>query len=215
MPKFIALGLLYLLALDARATAEPATPPSAANQQVETIVIFRHGEKPAGDLGQLTPQGFNRAIALSTVLPEKFGRPDFLFAPDPGEKVGTASASYNYIRPLATIEPMAIKLGMPVKTPCGFTEIAQLDAELTKPDYANSMVFVAWEHVYAQKAAIALLKMYGGDASAVPVWPGRDYDSLYIIKITRASGDKPVAMFIHDHEDLDGESKEMPKPAGQ
>jgi hypothetical protein len=222
MLRIIGLTVLCGLLVGAGPAAQPATGPTtapvpdqAAIGEVETIVIFRHGEKPAGDLGQLTPQGLNRAIALSTVLPQKFGRPDFLFAPDPGEKVGSAGGGYNYVRPLATIEPTAIKLGMPVKTPWGFTQIDQLDDELTKPDYASATVFVAWEHVYAQKAAVALLKMYGGDASAVPAWPGRDYDSLYIIKITRTPGGVPSAVFIHDHEGLDGQSKEMPKPAGQ
>ena len=50
---------------------------------METVVILRHGEKPEGGLGQLAPQGFNRALALSVVLPQKFGKPDYLFAPDP------------------------------------------------------------------------------------------------------------------------------------
>jgi len=34
----------------------------------ETIVFFRHGEKPSAGLGQLTCQGLNRALALPDVL---------------------------------------------------------------------------------------------------------------------------------------------------
>jgi hypothetical protein len=42
--------------------------------KVETIVGIRHGEKPLLGLGQLTCKGLNRALALSQVLLEKFGR---------------------------------------------------------------------------------------------------------------------------------------------
>jgi hypothetical protein len=53
--------------------------------KVETIVGIRHGEKPLLGLGQLTCKGLNRALALSQVLLEKFGRPSSIFAPDPNQ----------------------------------------------------------------------------------------------------------------------------------
>ena len=56
---------------------------AASAQAEETIVFFRHGEKPAGGLGQLTCQGLNRALALPGVLLDKFGTPDYLYAPNP------------------------------------------------------------------------------------------------------------------------------------
>jgi len=34
----------------------------------ETIVFMRHGEKPSDGYGQLTCQGFNRSLAIPTVL---------------------------------------------------------------------------------------------------------------------------------------------------
>lgn len=191
--------------------AKPSAP--ATQPAVETIVIFRHGEKPADGLGQLTPQGLNRALALTTVLPEKFGRPDYLFAPDPREKVSDRGGLFNYLRPLATIEPMAIRLGMPVQTPCGFKDIEELDEELCKPQYEHSVIFVAWEHLYAQKAAAALFKRFGGNPSEVPSWPGADYDSLYVVKIRRVPGEAPTATFTHEHEGLDGQSTTMPTAA--
>jgi hypothetical protein len=197
-------------------TTAPSTQPSADNQTLsgtETIVFLRHGEKPAGGLGQITPQGFNRAIALAKVLPAKFGKPDYLFAPDPGPKVTDAGEPYNYIRPLATIEPTAIALGLPVQTPCGFLEIGKLEAELTDPKYASATIFVAWEHRMEAKAAADLITQFGGDASVVPAWKGKDFDSLYVVKITRTLGQPTSASFTLDHEGLDNQSTTMPAPA--
>jgi len=191
-------------------TTAPATQP--ASTTVETVVFLRHGEKPAAGLGQLTPQGLNRALALATVLPKKFGKPDFIFAPDPAALVYDYGSEFSYIRPLATIEPLAIRLQMPVQTPFGYKDIDKLDAELAKPKYARATIFVAWEHGYAAIGAADLLKIFGNN-SDVPKWPGRDYDSLYIIKITRAPGARPIATFIHDHEGLNGQSTQMPAPA--
>jgi hypothetical protein len=195
----------------------PATTMPSADEQAisgtETIVFLRHGEKPAHGLGQITPQGFNRAIALSKVLPAKFGKPDFLFAPDPGQKVTDAGSPYNYVRPLATIEPTAIVLGMPVQTPCGFLEIGKLDQELTDPKYANATIFVAWEHGMEAKAAANLIAQFGGNAADVPPWKGKDFDSLYVVKIVRTAGQPTVATFSLDHEDLNNLSTTMPAPA--
>jgi len=159
------------------------------------------------------PQGFNRALALATVLPEKFGRPDYLFAPDPHQKVSDKGRLFNYVRPLATIEPLAVKLGMPVNTPFGFRDTVELNDELTNDKYAGAMIFVAWEHVMAEKAAQDLLKAYGADIKQVPTWAGPDYDSLYIIKITRTPDHAPTAAFTIDHEGLDNQSSSMPTPA--
>lgn len=201
-----------------RPTSRPAlpvpTPEAPVASGTETIVFFRHGEKPAGGRGQLTPQGLNRALALAKVLPEKYGKPDFLFAPDPSAtKVSEGKSVYYYIRPLATIEPTAISLGMPVLTPFGFAQIDKLNAELTQAKYARSTIFVAWEHGYEQKAVANLVKQFGGDETQVPHWSGGDYDSLFVVRIAREAG-KPVAVtFTHDHQGLDGQSKEMPVPA--
>nr|AWN00225.1 hypothetical protein [uncultured organism] len=196
---------------------QPATAPSAeegTTSGTETIVFLRHGEKPPGGLGQLTPQGFNRAIALSKVLPEKFGKPDFIFAPDPADKVNDSGAGpYFYVRPLVTIEPTAIALGMQIQTPFGFRQITPLLDELTKPSYAKSLVFVAWEHVYEAKAVTMLVEKYGGNSADVPEWHGSDYDSLYIVRLTRTPGQPIKAVFTHEQEGLDHESKSMPAPA--
>jgi len=53
----------------------------------QTLVFLRHAEKPAGGLGQLNCQGLNRAIDLAQLLPEKFGKADFVFAANPTRNV--------------------------------------------------------------------------------------------------------------------------------
>ncbi|HET6251971.1 MAG TPA: hypothetical protein VFE47_30075 [Tepidisphaeraceae bacterium] len=214
-PAYLLIAALLAATVLAADTQPAAEHSATATKTVETIVIFRHGEKPASGLGQLTPQGLNRALGISTVLPAKFGKPNYLFAPDPREKVSDRGGLYNYVRPLATIEPLAIRLGMPVQTPCGYRDVAELNDELKNQKYAGATIFVAWEHGYAQRAAVDLVKSLGGNASKVPQWKDDDYDSLYVVKITRESGRAPAVSFELDHEGLDGQSEKMPSAAGK
>ena len=85
-----------------------------SDDAVETIVLVRHGEKPDKGLGQLDCQGLNRALALTPVIAKTFGRPSAIFAPDPSRQKQDDGASYDYVRPLATIEPTAIFFRLPV-----------------------------------------------------------------------------------------------------
>lgn len=170
----------------------------------ETIVAIRHAEKPPAGLGQLTCRGLNRALKLPKVLVSRFGRPDAIYAPDPA--VGVADGSnthYSYVRPLVTIEPTAIKLGMPVNAQIGFTDIAKLQSELTAPANANALIFVAWEHLMLNEFARQMLRSYGKDPSAVPDWPNDDYDRIYIFKIEPNQG-KPALTFQVEYEHLNG-----------
>src|SRR5580658_912983 len=75
----------------------------------ETIVAIRHAEKPPTGLGQLTCRGLNRALKLPKVLVPRYGKPDRIYAPDPGTRIGQlGNLNYSYVRPLMTIEPTAI-----------------------------------------------------------------------------------------------------------
>jgi hypothetical protein len=84
----------------------------------ETIVLVRHGEKPAAGLGQLTGKGLNRALALPSLLVGRYGKPDFIYAPNPSVQLYDnrehSGPLYSYVRPLATIESTAIRLGLPM-----------------------------------------------------------------------------------------------------
>jgi len=174
----------------------------------ETIVFFRHGEKPSGGYGQLTCQGFNRAIALHDVLVSRFGKPAYLFAPSPTPKMADPAGSFYYVRPLATIEPMAIRLGLPVNAHYGYADYTSLVNALTSTTYAGSTVFVAWEHAYLVKAVQAILNKYNAGVTA-PAWTSGDYDGLYIVKLTNVDG-YVTATFRRDYEGLNNQSTSCP-----
>jgi hypothetical protein len=185
----------------ARATfAGTAVTRASSGTTTETLVFFRHGEKPAGGYGQITCQGLQRALALPSVLTSRYGNAQFAFAPNPAVMVPDPAGSFYYVRPLATIEPTAIRLGLPVNTKYGYTDIAGIQAELTSGAYASSTVFVAWEHQYLQNLVQNIMNAYGSGVT-VPAWVSGDYDSLYVVRIT-VSGGAASAQFVHDYEGL-------------
>lgn len=165
------------------------------------IVIMRHGEKPPAGLGQLDCQGLNRSLALIKVLDNKFGKPNHIFAPNPAEKVLDFGLGYNYIRPLATIEPTAIYYGMPVNTQFGFTQVSDLAEELLKIRYKFDLIFVAWEHLNAVDLMKKIVSLAGSDIE-VPEWHGSDFDSLYIIEVDPLKLSSMT--LIHDQQNLNG-----------
>lgn len=198
------------------ATASPGAPVAArvaGTSAQETIVFLRHGEKPEAGLGQLDCKGLNRSLALPAVLSVQFGRPDAIFAPNPSKQKDDSGALYDYVRPLATIEPTAIADGLPVDTTFGYDDIDALQAALALPQYRNAMIFVAWEHKQIVKLTKALLKANGGDAKMVPKWPGSDFDGLYVVRIKRTDGQTSAA-FERRSENLEGQPDTCPSPAG-
>ena len=180
---------------------------ASGDASVETIVAIRHGEKPLDGLGNLTCRGLNRALAIPNVLLPRYGKPAFIFAPDPTEKVD--GGKYYYVRPLATIAPTAIRCQLPINTAYGYTHIDQLADELKKPAYRNALVFVTWEHLFLDKFAQLLVKSYGDDPAQVPSWSNDDYDSIFVFKITHQDGHDSL-VFSKDHEGLNNLSDSCP-----
>ena len=193
-PFAAALVLLAVGATDARAQ--------------QTIVFFRHGEKPAGGLGQLTCQGLNRALALPDVLIGKFGAADFLYAPNPAVKISEPAGSFFYVRPLATLEPTAIRLGLSVNTNYGYTDVAGLESRLITADKAQTTIFVAWEHAQLVKVVQNIMNHYGGGA-AVPPWTTGDFDGLYVVNVDYV-GSSIHAQFRRDLEGLNNRLTSCP-----
>jgi hypothetical protein len=189
-------------------TAYAQPRPSPEPPGIETIVMIRHGEKPPGGLGQLTCQGENRALALPAVLKEKFGKPQAIFAPNPADTKKDRAGTFDYIRPLATIEPSAIAFGMAVDTTYGYDDVAGLKAALTAPRFQNSVVIVAWEH--HKIVALAATFLPGGQ-SGVPAWKEDDYDGIYVIRLVSRSG-KVTADFQRSSEGLNGLPETCPAP---
>jgi hypothetical protein len=169
----------------------------------QTLVFLRHAEKPAAGLGQLTCQGLNRALALPTVLIGRYGTPDFVYAPNPDVKMIDSGESYYYVRPLATIEPTAIRSAKSVNTKYGFNEIAGLESLLIQATKANTTIFVAWDHIYMPMLVQHIMNEYGGGVK-VPAWVTGDYDTLYVVHVNY--GSTITATFHTDVEGLNGQS---------
>lgn len=180
-----------------------------SDDAAETIVFIRHGEKPDLGLGQLNCQGLNRALALPPVIEKTFGKPAVIFAPDPSQQKEDEGASYDYVRPLATIEPTAIFFGLPVSASFGLTNISGLQAAIEQPRYRNALVIVSWEHKLIEAMARNLISAHGGDASLVPKWHGDDFDSIYVVTIA-GGGDVGKATFAHKSEGLNGQPSSCP-----
>ena len=184
MPSTIFVGLAvtsHVSGVTATATFASTTvtgsaaPPPVATQ---TLVFLRHGEKPSGGYGQITCQGLRRALALPDVLIGRFGQPRYVFAPNPSPKIGDPAGTFHYVRPLATIEPTAIRLGLPVNAQYGWADIAGLQDELLSPAYATATIFVAWEHAKLVQVVQSIMNFYASGVT-VPQWTSGDYDSLY------------------------------------
>jgi hypothetical protein len=201
--------LLSVGGLCAGSLALSAGAANAAEGNTETIIFVRHGEKPAQGYGQLNCQGLNRALALPAVIAAKFGKPDLIYAPDPGQQKDDSGHPYYYIRPLATIEPTAIQFQMPVQTPYGFAQIDQLGTALVNPANRNKLIVVAWEHKLIVKLLRQMMAAHGGNAADVPKWQSDDFDSIYIVKLDWQSG-TARASFKHDQQGLNGRATDCP-----
>src|SRR5580692_4946703 len=192
------------------ADPQPAVPAVSPATAVETIVFLRHGEKPEKEIGQLNCQGLNRALALPRILTSKFGKPDYIFAPASSRMSNiVGGVGYNYLRPLATIEPTAIELGMPVDTDFAYTDIDGLRSELTGEKYQNALIFIAWDHHELENVVKQLVSEFHGNPDEVPHWKGKDFDSLYIVRITSHDATKSIA-FTLDQEGISNLSPDCP-----
>lgn len=173
-----------------------------------TVIILRHGEKPDQGLGQLTCQGLNRSLALAQVLLSRYGMPDAIYAPSPAILKEDKGTPYPYVRPLATVEPLAIRAQRPITIVGGMTETLPLVEMVTS--HHDGTYVIAWEHHWAETLAKQLLVAFGGKPTDVPKWKDDDFDSLYVISSTSQNNDKPLVTFRHEYEGLNGMSDQCP-----
>ncbi|MEB2654016.1 histidine phosphatase family protein [Pseudomonas siliginis] len=193
LPSLLAVSALFLSLESSESRAQPA-------DGTQTLVFLRHAEKPEGGLGQLNCQGLNRAIDLSTLLPEKFGKADYVFAANPTRNVeeGELDNSYSYIRPLMTISPAAIKLGLPVNIEFSANDTSDLARELLDEKYHNSTIYTAWSHGYLPD----LINKVAGNAvgerqNITDDWAGDDFDSLYVLTLKWHNGKASLQSHIY------------------
>ena len=135
-----------------------------------TIVLIRHGEKPVqGD--NLSPQGFNRALQLSTILHNRFGIPDHVYVPAIGTDVTTTHA-----RMFQTISPMAIQYNLGVNSKFDEHDYSGVADHIREK---MGLALLVWEH----HAIPELAKTMG--ITNPPDWPDDDYDSIWIITVNQ------------------------------
>jgi hypothetical protein len=116
---------------------------------------------------------------------------------------------YDYVRPLATIEPTAIWFGLPVDISLDVYDREGLQAALEKRRALDRNVFilVVWEHKQIAPIVRALLTAHGADAAMVKEvkdWEGTDFDSMYVVT-TGQRGDATTTTFDHKYEGLNGQ----------
>lgn len=184
------------------ASLAPAAHADGATT-TETIVFVRHGEKPAAGFGQLNCRGLARSLALPAVIETRFGRPDAVFAPSPASRKPDGGVPYDYVRPLATVEPTAIRFGLPVDTRFGWNDLDGLEAALLAPERAGSRLLVGWEHDEIVEITRRLLARFGGDPASVPKWRGGDFDRVHVLTLTRTPDGGTRAELTIEHEGLD------------
>lgn len=188
--RHLLLGLAFAAALVPLAldTVESRAQPVDGTQ---TLVFLRHAEKPSEGLGQLNCQGLNRALELATLLPERFGEADYVFAANPSRHVeeGSDDQRYSYIRPLVTISPSAIRLGLPVNIDFGANDTADLADELLSSKYRNATVYTAWSRGYLPELINTVAgKALGEDWTLAEDWHRDDFDTLYVLTLTWRDG---------------------------
>jgi hypothetical protein len=209
LARILASSLVSTLAAAAPGAYAASTAAAATTGNMETLVFVRHGEKPAAGLGQLSCKGLNRALALPAVIAAKYGKPDAIYAPDPGEQKDDGGKAYYYVRPLATVEPTAVQFGLPIQTPYGYSQIGKLSDALVDPKWRNRTVLVGWEHREIETLVRQIVQAHGGNPDDVPKWKSADFDSIYVLHIDWSSG-TPQVSFAHDREGLDGRSDACP-----
>lgn len=166
-----------------------------------TVVIVRHGEKPPQGLGQLNCRGLNRALALAPILLSRYGTPAAIYAPNPAQTKTDHGVAYAYIRPLATVEPLAIRAGLPVNLQWGMTDVPDMAEQMLAA--APGTYIVGWEHHWGENLARYLLSRLGGNPLEVPEWSDGDFDSIYVVRIADGNGSRHVS-FSREREGLDG-----------
>ena len=170
-------------------SAAMATPVAAQDQTgtsgVQTIIFIRHAEKPSDGRGMLNCRGLNRALLLPSWFEANIPAPDHIFAPNPSVKATEISGDglrYDYVRPLLTIGPTAIRFGLPINTQLPYNDPGLLADTLTEPAYRDDVSLVAWEHNFISATVMTLHKRFASNAP-IASWKEDDFSSVVTVTI--------------------------------
>jgi phosphohistidine phosphatase SixA len=148
------------------------------------ILVMRHAEKPDDEADRhLSPQGHGRAEKLARYIPEKFGRPHFIFAAADSEKSQ---------RPRETAEPLHKAIDIAIDARIADKDCADLATELlTKHHLSEQRIVVCWHHGHIPK----LMDKLGAKPGDYPD-PWDDNVFNLILKLDYDVGGAPVVTKI-------------------
>lgn len=131
------------------------------------IVLIRHAEKPKkGD--NLTCQGLNRSMQLSSLLYARFGVPSSTYIP-----AMALGDSTKHSRMFQTIIPFAVKYNLALTSKFMENDSAAIAGDILQK---KGTVLVIWEH----KRISSIVRALGIKDNGLR-WPDDDYDSIWII----------------------------------
>ena len=191
---FLAFSLLGIVASGLHGAPARATP--------ELVLLLRHGHKSgvAGDYN-LSPQGFERAVALASLLPRCFGRPGQIrtFYLDPG--------SSQNARSYQTAVPLAVATGVNISIDIGSRENSFRSGRhiLTDPSLAGRRVVLFWEHRRLPELAAGL-----GWPTMAPIGDD-DFDQLIVLRY-RPAEPRPEVIHYSQSRLLAGQQRCEPPP---
>jgi hypothetical protein len=149
----------------------PLTPPAAAMD----VILMRHADKDVrrGDYN-LSPLGFQRAVALATLIPACFGQPDRIitFFLDP---ITSRNA-----RSYQSAVPLAVATGVNIRIDKASRMDSLEQGQLLRQDasMANKRVVMFWQH----ERMPALARGLGWDS--MPPVAGDDFDQLILFRFS-------------------------------
>lgn len=130
------------------------------------VVIIRHAEKPK-DGDNLSCQGQNRALQLSSVLYQTIKLADYIYVPTVSDKKATKHG-----RMYQTVAPYAIKYNLKIDSQYDEKSYEDLAKNVLKK---NGTVLIAWSHQIIPQIGSAL------GLRNLPEWPDEDFDSVWVI----------------------------------
>ena len=183
----------------------PLAPSARATP--ELVVLMRHGHKgPGGTDYNLSAQGFERAIALASLLPRCFGRPSQIrsFYLDP--------LSNKNARSYQTAVPLAVATGVDIAIDLDSREDYFRSGRniLTDSTVAGGRVMLFWEHRRLPQLAAGL-----GWPAMAPI-ADDDFDQLVVLRY-RPPLQQPEVRVYSQAQLLDGRQRceTLPEPHRQ
>lgn len=137
---------------------------------IDTLIL-RHAEKPdSGDEPDLSARGRLRAAALSVCLPQRFGRPDYLFA---------ARDTKESRRSRLTLTPLSQALGVPINCTFDRMDFDDMAKHLQSGQIRkDTIVVIAWHH-----GTIPELVKHLGVQHAPAQWDDNVFDQFWRVQL--------------------------------